>query len=110
MSAPVKMTSPADGATLPPMTLSRVDLPAPFGPHSPNRPRSGSASVTSCSTLRPPYSLKTDLTSSSAVLRVAAAEAARVAPAGFRRSSRPVPAPPSVSTSRAGSAASVIAA
>ena len=29
------------------MTLSRVDLPAPFGPHSPNRPRSGSESVTS---------------------------------------------------------------
>ena len=41
MSAPVRMTSPDDGATLPPMTLSRVDLPAPFGPHSPNRPRSG---------------------------------------------------------------------
>ena len=65
MSVPSRMTSPDDGATLPPMTLSRVDLPAPFGPHSPNRPRSGSASETSCSTLRPPYSLKTPRTSSS---------------------------------------------
>ena len=65
MSVPLKMTSPDDGATLPPMTFSRVDLPAPFGPHSANRPRWGSVSDTSCSTTRPPYSLKTPRTSSS---------------------------------------------
>ena len=31
--------------TLPPMTLSRVVFPAPFGPHSPKMPRSGSCQV-----------------------------------------------------------------
>src|SRR6202161_1167115 len=40
-SAPSSSTRPRDGARLPPMMPSRVDLPAPFGPQRPNRARGG---------------------------------------------------------------------
>ena len=53
-SVPPSSTRPADGLTVPPITPSSVDFPAPFGPHIPYRPRAGSARLTASSTCSPP--------------------------------------------------------
>src|SRR5919202_990726 len=67
-SSPAKRIVPASGRRTPLTTLSRVDLPAPFGPTMPNASPGATAKVTSSSTASRPNRLPTPVTSSRGVV------------------------------------------